>query len=115
MTAAPPRSIAITVACAFAGLSAIQAVSIAYGPQVRSTAAQARAPWMPTFLLATAVLALVFLVALWRLRRWGFYGYVATIVSQNAAWLSIGLWHPRVIVMPLLVVGATVWAWDRLR
>jgi hypothetical protein len=115
VTGAPPRSIAITVACALGGLSAIQALAFAYAPQSRTAAAQTHTPWFPTFQFATAFLALVFLIALWRFRRWGLWGFLAVIVSQSAALLSVGRWSPVVLVFPLLVVGSAVWSWDRLR
>jgi hypothetical protein len=115
VTEPAPRSLAVTVACAFAGLSALQAMAYAYAPAVRSAAAAAHAPWLPTFVFTTAFLAMVFLVALWRLRRWGLWGYLAVIVSQTVALLVVGNWSPVVLLFPFLVGAASVWSWDRLR
>ena len=67
----PRRSISLTVACAIAGVVALQALSFAFAPPIREAAAKAGAPWVPAFTLVTAFLALVFLVVLWTMRRWG--------------------------------------------
>lgn len=111
----PPRSIAITVACAFAGLVSLQALAAAYRPENRALAAKVGAPWLPTFQLVSAAAALVFLVALWRLRRWGLWGYLAVVAAQSLVLLRIGVWSPVVLLFPALVAGAAAWSWDRLR
>ena len=111
----PRRSISLTVACAFAGVAALQALAFAYSPPIRDVAAKAGAPWVPTFLLVTAFLALAFLVVLWTMRRWGLWGYLAVIGVQFAAFVSIGTWNPLLLVCPVLVGGAAAWNWGRLR
>ena len=111
----PGRSILLTVACAFAGLAALQALAFAYAPPIREVAAKAGAPWVPSFLLVTAFLALVFLVVLWTMRRWGLWGYLAVIGVQFAAFLTLGTWNPLLLVCPVLVAAAAAWSWDRLR
>ena len=118
MTAPQPssrQSISLTVACAIAGVVALQALSFAFAPPIREAAAKAGAPWVPAFTLVTAFLALVFLVVLWTMRRWGLWGYLAVIAVQIAAYLSAGLWSVRTLLPPLLVVGAAAWNWRRLR
>jgi hypothetical protein len=109
------RSIFLTVACAFAGVAALQALAFAYSAPIRDVAARAGAPWVPLFLLVTAFLALVFLVVLWTMRRWGLWGYLAVIGVQTAAFLSIGSWNPLLLVCPVLIAGAAAWNWERLR
>jgi hypothetical protein len=111
---ARPRSLALTVACAFAALAALQTGAFAYAPMVRAVGASAGAPWLPAFVLVTACLALVFLVFLWRLRRWALWGYLAVIAVQTVAWVRVGSWNPVVLLLPALVAGAAAWAWDRL-
>jgi hypothetical protein len=90
-------------------------MAFAFAPQSRSAAAQTHTPWFPSYQFVTAFLALVFLIALWRFRRWGLWGYLGVIVCQSAALLSVGRWSPVVLVFPLLVVGSAVWSWERLR
>ena len=114
-TAKPGRSISLTVACAFAGLAALQALAFSFSPPVRAMAAEVHAPWLPGFVLGTALLALVFLVVLWTMRRWGLWGYLAVITAQNVVWLSIGRWSPLFVLFPIGVCAAAAWNRDRLR
>ena len=113
--AKPGRSIALTVACAFAGLVSLQALAFAYRPENRELATRLGTPWLPTFQLVSAALALVFLVVLWRMRRWGLWAYLAVIAAQSVVLFRIGAWSPVVLLFPALVAGAAAWSWDRLR
>ena len=113
--AKPGRSIALTVACALAALAALQALAFAFRPETRTLAANVGAPWLPTFQLVSASLALISLVVLWRMRRWGLWAYLAVIAAQSVVLLRIGAWSPVVLLFPALVTGAAAWTWGRLR
>jgi hypothetical protein len=111
----PVRSIFLTVACAFAAVAALQALAFAFRPETRALAATVGAPWLPGFQLVSAALALVFLVALWTMRRWALWGYLAVIAGQSVVLLRLGVWSPVVLLFPALVAAAAAWSWERLR
>lgn len=116
-TPQPPsrRSIFLTVACAFAGVAALQALAFAFRPETKALAATVGAPWLPAFQLVSAALALGFLVALWTMRRWALWGYLAVIAAQSVVLLRLGAWSPVVLLFPVLVAAAAAWNWERLR
>lgn len=118
MTTPPPvrsRSLALVVACALAGLSALYGAAFAYDPPTRALAGQLGAPWFPLFRLLTSVLALAAVVTLWLHRRWGLLVYLAVVGVQMAVFAVLGVWSPRFLLVPALVGGAAAWSWDRLR
>ena len=113
---APRRSISLTLACAIAFLAAVQAFAFAYGPDYRKLGASLGAPWLPTYILATSLLTIGLLVALWwQMRRWAFWGYLCVCASQSIVLASLGHWRLTMLVLPALVGAAAAWNWARLR
>jgi hypothetical protein len=114
--AAPPRrpvSVVLTLACAFAGLADLQAVSFAFSPQIRQ--ALAAHPWVPAVVAALALLQIGCLIATWRGRRAGLVGFLALALTHNVVMLVARSWSPCFLVPPAVVAVAGLWAWDRLR
>ena len=110
------RSISLTVACAIAFLAALQGFAFSYGPDYRKLGASVGAAWLPGFILASSLLSVGFLVALWwRMRRWALWGFLAVAAAQSLAWAQFGLWRATMLVLPALVAGAAAWNWARLR
>ncbi len=115
-SAAPRRSISLTLACAVAFLAAVQAFAFAYGPDYRKLGASLGAPWLPSYILTSSLLTIFLLVALWwRMRRWAVWGYLAVCASQSMALAYLGHWRLTMLVLPALVGGAAAWNWSRLR
>ena len=109
-------SILLTVACAVSFLAALQGFAFSYGPDYRKLGASVGAPWLSAFVLASSLLSLGFLVALWwRMRRWALWGFLVVAAVQGGVWASLGLWKPTMLVLPALLAGAGVWNWARLR
>jgi hypothetical protein len=110
------RSLSLTLACALAFLVALNAFAYSFGPDYRKLAASLEAPWLPRFILATSLLAIVFLVTLWwQMRRWALWGFLGVCLVQSAAFLHLGQWRLTMLVLPALVGGAAAWNWARLR
>jgi len=110
------RSLSLTLACAVAFLAAVQAFAFAYGPDYRKLGASFGAPWLPTFILVSAPLAMGFLVALWwRMRRWALFGFLAVCAAQSLVFAYLGHWQLTMLLLPALVAGAGAWNWGRLR
>jgi len=115
-SAAPSRSISLTLACALAFLAAVQAFAFAYGPDYRKLGASLGAPWLPSYILTSSLLTIFLLVALWwRMRRWAVWGYLAVCASQSMVLAYLGHWRLTMLVLPALVGGAAAWNWARLR
>jgi hypothetical protein len=112
------RSISLTLACALAFLSALQCFAFAYGPDFRHLGETLGAPWLPTFILVSSLLAMPLLVALWwRMRRWALWGFLALTAMQSVTFASLGGWRVAilVLVLPALVAAAGAWNWPQLR
>ena len=114
--AAPPRrpnSVALTLACAFAGLADLQAAAFAFAPQIRQ--ALAAHPWVPGVVAALALVQIACLVATWRGRRAGLLGYLSLALVHNVVMLVARSWGACFLVPPAVVALAGFRAWDRLR
>ncbi len=110
------RSVSLTLACAVAFLASLQAFAFSFGPDYRNLGASLGARWLPSFVLGSSLVSIVFLVALWwRMRRWALWGFLAVAAAQSVAWVHLGWWRPTMLVLPAVVGGAAAWTWDRLR
>jgi hypothetical protein len=109
-----PVSIFLTVACALAGVVDLQTFAFAFSRQVRE--ASAGRPWIPGVGAGVAVMQIAFLVLLWRGRKAGLYGYVALALLYAALFTAaVGPTGLCSLLPSVLVVGAGVWSWERLR
>jgi hypothetical protein len=110
------RSLSLTLACAVAFFFQLQAFAFAFGPDFRRLGASIEAPWLPTFIFVTSLIAIGFLVTLWwRMRRWAVWGFLATTATQSLPFVPSGKLSPTMLVLPVLVGGAAAWNWARLR
>jgi hypothetical protein len=110
------RSLSLTLVCAVAFLSALQAFAFSFGPDYRNLGASLGAPWLPRFIFGSSLVAIFFLVTLWwRMRRWAVWGFLAVAAMQSVAFAGLGQWRLTMLVLPALVGGAAAWNWARLR
>lgn len=63
--------------------------------------------WYPLFLLLYAAGAVVGLIGLWKLKRWGFWVYLAVLASEQAVLIVIGSWISFALFIPALLGIAT--------
>lgn len=57
----------------------------------------------------------IFLGAIWRMRQWGLYGYVAVVLYRAVIYYVFGQWMWLWFVVPLLVIAVTTIYYKRLQ
>ena len=109
-----PVSIFLTVACALAGLVDLQAFSFAFSREMRGLSAGT--PWIRGLGAGVALLQIVCLVALWRGRRTGLYGYLGLALIYAGVFTTAVSPAGLFSLLPAMLVGAAaLWNWERLR
>ena len=106
----PRRPVAITIICVIGFLGVLIVVPILFVPQTAAIA-----PWYPTVLGLSAVIGLVSMIGLWRMRRWAVYLYTTITVLNQVLLLATGLWNPFALIIPGVVVAVMFAYVSRMR
>jgi hypothetical protein len=94
------RPVAITVICILGFIGA--ALSI---PLIFSNAASNIASWYPPFLGLSAVVGLISMIGLWKMKKWGVLLYAAMGVVVQVVLFSTHLWTPFSLLFPVIIVA----------
>lgn len=99
-TQTTPRPVAITVICILGFIGA--ALSI---PLVFSGAASNIASWYPAFLGLSAVVGLICMIGLWKMKKWGVFLYTAMVVVVQVVLFAAHLWTPFSLLFPAIIIA----------
>lgn len=93
------RPVAITIVCVIGIIGVLFTL-----PMIFSQAAADIAPWYPVVLAASAVIGLACMIGLWQMRRWAVYAYTAMVAAVQLLFAAAGLWAPRSLILPAVVI-----------
>jgi hypothetical protein len=94
------RPVAITVICIIGFIGA--AISL---PLIFSAAAAGIGSWYPPFLGLSAVVGLICMIGLWKMKKWAVFLYTAMVVVSQVVLLSTGFWNPFSLLLPAIVIA----------
>lgn len=97
-TSPQKRTVPITVICIIGLLGAIAAVPMILSDQARQVGA-----WYPPYFAFATAGGLVSMFGLWKMKRWGFFLYIALGILNQVMMLAKGSWSPYGLMLPLLV------------
>ena len=108
--AAGKRPVAVTVICIIIWIGAAFTV-----PLLLSDAARAIGPWYPPLLGVSALIGTVCSIGLWKMRKWGAYAYIALTAIVQVILTMTGLWSPRALLLPAIVIVVMLIYLSRMR
>jgi hypothetical protein len=94
------RPVAITVICILGFIGA--AISI---PLIFSSAAQSIGSWYPPYLGASAVVGLICMIGLWKMKKWSVFVYTLLVVVNQVVLFSMGVWNPFALLIPVIIIA----------
>ena len=82
------RPALITIICLLAFFGTVGTVRMVFfSPVAREFGA-----WFPFYFFLHGILVLVASIALWKMKKWGVYLYIFTIIEAQFALMIIGIW-----------------------
>ena len=94
------RPVAITVICILGFIGA--ALSI---PLIFSSTASSIASWYPPLLGLSAVVGLICMIGLWKMKKWGVFLYTAMAAVIQVVLFSTHLWTPASLIFPVIIIA----------
>ncbi len=82
------RPALVTIICLFAFLGTVGTVRMIFF----SSVAREYGAWFPFYFFLHGVLVLVASIGLWKMKKWGAYLYVFTVIEFQFALMAIGIW-----------------------
>lgn len=96
----PAKPIALTAVCIIGLVNAIQMLNALLAPMVKQLGA-----FYPWYFGAAGLLSIGCVMGLWFLQRWAAWAYGVVLLVNQAVLLSIGLWEPTSMVVPVVIIG----------
>ena len=96
----PTRPTAITVICILGFIGAALTI-----PLIFSGAVQSIGSWYPPYLGASAVVGLICLVCLWKMKKWAVFLYTLLVVINQVVLFTMGVWNPFALLIPAIVIA----------
>jgi hypothetical protein len=96
----PAKPFAVTAICIIGLINAIQILNVLLSPMVKQLGA-----FYPLYFGTSALISLACIVGLWLLRRWAALTYILVLLGNQAVLLSMGLWEPTALVVPIVIIG----------
>lgn len=81
------RPVLVTIICLFALFGTVGAVRILFSPVAREFGA-----WFPFYFFLHGALVLAASVGVWKMRKWGVYLSILTIIEAQFALMILGVW-----------------------
>jgi hypothetical protein len=99
-TQTSPRPVAITVICILGFIGAALTL-----PLVFSSAAKSVASWYPAFLGLSAVVGLICMIGLWKMKKWGVFLYTAMAIVVQVVLFSGHMWTLFSLLFPAIIIA----------
>jgi hypothetical protein len=97
------RPTAITVICVIGFTGAAFTI-----PMIFSDIAGQIGSWYPPYLGFSAVLGLVCMIGLWKMKKWAAYTYTGFVALNQLVLLAMGVWNIMALIIPGIVIGITL-------
>jgi hypothetical protein len=99
-TSVNPRPVTITVICILGFIGAALSV-----PLIFSNAASNLASWYPAFLGLSAVVGLISMIGMWKMKKWGVFLYTAMAVVVQVVLFAAQMWTPFSLLFPAIIIA----------
>jgi hypothetical protein len=99
-TPTPTRPTVITVICILGFIGAALTI-----PLIFSNTAQSIGSWYPPYLGASAVVGLICMVGLWKMKKWAVFLYTLLMVVNQVVLFSMGVWNPFALLIPVIIIA----------
>ena len=94
------RPVAITVICILGFIGA--AITL---PLIFSATAAGIGSWYPPFLGLSALVGLICMIGLWKMKKWAAFLYAALVAVCQIVLLSMGLWSAFSFLVPAIIIA----------
>jgi hypothetical protein len=94
------RPVAITVICILGFIGA--ALSI---PLIFSSAAANIGGWYPPVLGVSAIVGLICMIGLWKMKKWAVFLYTGMCIVIQIIMFSMHLWTPFALLFPAIIIA----------
>ena len=74
-------------------------------PMIFSDIAGQFGSWYPPYLGLSAVLGLVCMIGLWKMKKWAAYTYTGFVALNQVVLLAMGVWNIMALIIPGIVIG----------
>ena len=99
-TATAQRPVAITVICILGFIGAALTI-----PLIFSSTVQSIGSWYPPYLGASAVVGLICMVGLWKMKKWAVFLYTLLVVINQVVLFTMGVWNPFALLIPVIIIA----------
>lgn len=106
----PAKPLAITAICIIGLINAIQMLNVLLSPMVKQLGVA-----YAVYFGAAALISLVCIGGLWFLRRWAAWVYAVVLLVNQLVLVTMGLWEPTALVVPLVIIGVILRHFKQLR
>jgi hypothetical protein len=94
------RPIAITVICVIGFIGAVFTIPMIFSPITRQIG-----NWYPPCLGLSALIGLICMIGLWKMKKWAAYTYTAFVVINQIVLIVMGIWNILALIIPGIVIG----------
>ena len=94
------RPTAITIICILGFIGAAFTI-----PMIFSDLAAQVGSWYPPYLGLSAVVGLVCMLGLWKMKKWAAYTYIVFVALNQRVLLAMGVWN----IIALIIPGIIIW------
>ena len=113
MSDTPPalqeRPVVITILCVLGFIGVLFVI-----PKVFSSVARNIGVWYPPYLAFIGIVGLICNIGFWKMKKWGFYGYVTFVVLNQIVMLSTGTWLPMALIIPAVIIAVLAYYFKRM-
>ena len=99
-TPTPTRPTVITVICILGFIGAALTI-----PLIFSSTVQSIGSWYAPYLGASAVLGLICMVGLWKMKKWAVFLYTLLVAVNQVVLFTMGIWNPFALLIPAIIIA----------
>ena len=92
------KPLAIIIICFIGIINASQLIFMVLSPVSKQLGA-----YYPYYFAISAIISLVSIAGLWRLKKWAILLYIAVLISNQLVLASMRLWELSAILIPLII------------
>jgi uncharacterized membrane protein (DUF2068 family) len=94
------RPTVITVICILGFIGAALTI-----PLIFSSTVQSIGSWYAPYLGASAVLGLICMVGLWKMKKWSVFLYTLLVAVNQVVLFTMGVWNPFALLIPVIIIA----------
>jgi len=95
------RPVIVTIICIISFIGTLQVI-----PLVISESAQQIGKWYPPYMGLSAIIGLISIIGIWKMKRWAVYLYTTMVVINQITGVVMDLWNIMTILFPGIAILA---------